>query len=217
VSSTDWMDWHRPYDDPDSPLSQRLVAVQAAILAWLGCAPPGPLRVVSVCAGQGHDLIGALAEHPRRSEVTARLVELDPRNCARAADAARAAGLAGVEVVTADASATSAYDGAVPADLVLVCGVFGNISAADIRATIGHVRSFCAPGAQVIWTRHRRPPDLTGSIREWFVEEGFDEVSFAAPEAFVFGVGTARLRLAPAPFVAGVTMFDFVGDGWRPA
>jgi hypothetical protein len=25
---TDWATWHEPYDDPDSPLSQRLRAVQ---------------------------------------------------------------------------------------------------------------------------------------------------------------------------------------------
>ncbi len=36
--------------------------------------------------------------------------------------------LRGVEVIAADASMTDAYVGAVPADLVLLCGVIGNIS-----------------------------------------------------------------------------------------
>jgi hypothetical protein len=31
-----------------------------------------------MCAGQGHDVLGALPDHPRRGDVTARLVELDP-------------------------------------------------------------------------------------------------------------------------------------------
>jgi hypothetical protein len=45
-----------------------------------------------------------------------------------AREAAKKAALGGVEVITGDASIPSAYDGAVPADLVLVCGVFGNIT-----------------------------------------------------------------------------------------
>src|SRR3989442_973015 len=32
---------------------------------WVDQAPPGPLRAVSICAGQGRDLIGVLREHPR--------------------------------------------------------------------------------------------------------------------------------------------------------
>ena len=39
-------------------------------------APAGPLRVISLCAGQGRDLIEVLAEHPRRGDVRARLVEV---------------------------------------------------------------------------------------------------------------------------------------------
>ena len=61
----DWVAWHDAYDDPGAPLAQRLVAVQAQIAAALDGAPPGPLRAVSICAGQGRDLIGVLREHPR--------------------------------------------------------------------------------------------------------------------------------------------------------
>jgi ribulose kinase len=75
--------------------------------------------------GQGHDLIGALAGHERRGDVTARLVELDEHNVLLARRAAQEAGLDGVQVVIGDASLTDSYVGAVPADLVLVCGVFG--------------------------------------------------------------------------------------------
>ena len=76
----------------------------------------------------------------------------------------------GVEIVTGDASDIDLYEAPVPAELVLVCGVFGNISDADIRHTIGTLPSLCAPDATVIWTRHRRPPDLTTEVREWFVD-----------------------------------------------
>jgi hypothetical protein len=35
--------------------------------------------------------------------------------------------------------------------LVLVCGVFGNISAKDIEGTIARLPQLCADGATVIW------------------------------------------------------------------
>ena len=74
-------------------------------------AKPGPLRAISLCAGQGRDLISALAGHPRRYDVRARLVELDPRNTETARQAAQAAGLPRVEVVTGDAALTDTYAG----------------------------------------------------------------------------------------------------------
>ncbi|HEX3392865.1 MAG TPA: class I SAM-dependent methyltransferase, partial [Solirubrobacteraceae bacterium] len=148
----DWQAWHEDYENRDSALGRRLVLVQAQVRTALDRAPPGPIRAVSICAGQGHDLIGALAQHPRRGDVTARLVELDEHNVGIARRAAHAAGLDGVEVVAADASVTDAYAGAVPADLILLCGVLGNITAADIANTIRHLPSLCAPAATVIWT-----------------------------------------------------------------
>ncbi len=181
--------------------------MQAHLRDALDQCAPGPIRVVSVCAGQGHDLIGVLADHPRAADVNARLVELDPRNC----DAARATAPAGVEVVCGDASLSSAYAGAVPAKIVLLCGVFGNISDADIVRTIETVPSLCAPGATVIWTRHRREPDLTPDVRKWFESAGFTEVAFEAPEEFIFGVGVNRLAKPPQPFRES-KMFDFVGS-----
>ncbi len=122
----DWRAWHDAYENPDSGLAQRLVLVREQIRAALGRLPPGPVKAVSMCAGQGHDLIGALTGHERRGDVTARLVELDEHNVLLACRAAQDAGLNGVQVVTGDASLTNSYLGAVPADLVLVCGVFGN-------------------------------------------------------------------------------------------
>ena len=70
MAQRDWQAWHDSYDVPDSPLARRLEAVQACVREALGHAPPGPLRAVSMCAGQGRDLIGVLASHPRGREVT---------------------------------------------------------------------------------------------------------------------------------------------------
>jgi hypothetical protein len=161
-----------------------------------------------MCAGQGHDAIGALAGHPRAGDVQARLVELNEENVVRA----RATAPPGVGVLCADASNTDAYAGVVPADVVLANGVFGNISAIDIEHTVSHLPSLCAPNATVVWTRHRRDPDLTPAIRAWFVAAGFDEVAFEAPDGFIFGVGVHRLVRDPDPFVPGVKLFDFVGS-----
>ncbi len=128
-----------------------------------------------------------------------------------------------VHVSEADASVVRSYAGCIPADLVLICGVFGNVGARDIRGTVSRMPSLCAPGGTVIWTRHRRPPDLTPSIRAWFGSAGFEEVSFAAPSGTVLSVGCHR-RVGPAGGARGedrldpdLRLFDIVGDGSDPA
>ena len=204
----DWRGWHDEYDDPGSWMARRLRVVQQWIGTALDAGPPGPLRVVSLCAGQGRDLLGVLAGHPRRDDVLARLVELDPRNTAVAEEAA--AGLPGVEVVTADASLTEHYVDMAPADLVLVCGVFGNITDEDIRRTVGFCTQLCASGGTVIWTRHREPPDLVPTICGWFEDLGFERRWLSAPDAD-YGVGVHRFTGRPRPLAGGERMFTFVG------
>ncbi|MFD6694144.1 methyltransferase domain-containing protein [Micromonospora aurantiaca (nom. illeg.)] len=206
----DWYAWHSDYDQPESALARRLAEVRQRVSDALDAAPPGPLRALSLCAGQGRDLISVLAAHPRGADVTARLVELDPRNADLARRAAADAGLTGVEVVTGDASLTDRYADLAPADLVLVCGIFGNISDDDIRETVRHCASLCATGATVLWTRHRREPDLVPVICEWFAEEGFVPVAVNSPADGV-GVGAHRFTGTPRPLAPGVRMFTFVG------
>jgi hypothetical protein len=205
----DWRAWHEEYAAPDSPLGRRLAVVQCQLSSALDRAPAGTVHVISLCAGQGHDLIGVLADHKRRAKVCARLVELDAHNAQLARDAARDANLGNVEVLTADAAMTDSYAGAVPADVVLLCGVFGNITAEDIARTVRHLPSLCAAGASVIWTRHRHPPDLTPLIRETFINGGFDEIAFKSSPPF--GIGVNRLRAAPKAFEAGIRLFEFIG------
>ena len=50
---TDWQLWHSPYDDPTSALSARLSVVQEQLSLALDRAPAGPLRLLSLCAGEG--------------------------------------------------------------------------------------------------------------------------------------------------------------------
>jgi hypothetical protein len=105
---------------------------------------------------------------------------------------------------------TSAYAGAIPSDVLLACGVFGNVMSHDVERTIRLLPSLCARGAVVIWTRHRRPPDLTSDIRRWFADVRFDEVAFDAPAGTVMSVGSHRFSGDPDPFAEGVRMFTFV-------
>jgi hypothetical protein len=168
---------------------------------------PGRIRVISMCAGEGRDLLGVLTDHPRSRDVEGRLVELEPELAATASTAAPA----NVVVDCGDASMTDAYTEAVPADLVLLCGVFGNVTDADVEHTVRALPSLCAPGATAIWTRHRRPPDLTVAIRRWFAASGFDEVAFVAPDDAFYGVGMHRLSGPPLPFRPAERLFTFVG------
>jgi hypothetical protein len=204
---TDWVAWHAEYDDPESRLSRRLVEVQRQLAGALDRAPAGPLRLISACAGQGRDVIPVLQSHPRGHDVRARLVEFDSDLAHDARNSVVVAGLEQVEVVTGDASDTDVYAGAVPANIAMFCGVFGNISDDDIRATVRGLPSLLAPRGEVLWTRHRSEPDFTPTIRSWFADAGFEEVAFF-PETFA--VGTHRLTTTPAPFEAGVTLFRFL-------
>jgi hypothetical protein len=210
VSTTHWQAWHEPYDVPGSYLARRLAIVQQRLSSALDEAPSGPIRVVSMCAGQGRDLLGVLESHPRGPDVTARLVELDTRNAMVARAAAESSGLDQVEVVEGDAAHTDAYRGAVPAEVVMVCGVFGNVTDADVERTVATLPQLCTPGAAVIWTRHRREPDLTPSIRRWFRDQAFDEASFDAPDDALFSVGVHRYAGDHVALAAGVRMFEFV-------
>jgi hypothetical protein len=65
-------------------------------------APPGPIRLVSLCAGQGHDVPRVLPGHPRGEDVVAVLVEASAENAGIARLEAASGGLPGVEVRQAD-------------------------------------------------------------------------------------------------------------------
>ena len=206
---TDWQAWHASYADPDSDLSRRRRSVQRQITGWLDGRDDDRLRVVSACAGDGRDLLEVLAARPDRARVTATLLELDDGLAESAERYAATHGLA-VDVRRHDAGASDSYTGAVPADLVQMCGVFGNVTDDDLRATVQTLPELCTPGATVIWTRGRfAAGDLTGEIRAWFGEAGFDEVAFDAPSNTKYRVGTHRLVAAPRPLTPGRRFFRF--------
>jgi hypothetical protein len=209
----DWRAWFQDYDDPTSSLSERLACVQRHVRARLD---DGPARLVSACAGDGRDVLDVLRPD---DVVTGRLVELDPVLAATA----RAVAPGGLDVVTGDAGVTDAYAGVVPADLVLLCGIFGNITDEDVAGTVAAAPMLCAPGAHVIWTRGRNgvgagptepgvdpAGDLTPAIRGWFAGAGFTELSFDAPAERSWSVGVHRYDGSPVSFQPGRRLFAFV-------
>jgi hypothetical protein len=211
----DWVAWHHGYDDPSSALSDRLERVRRYLSEAIASAPPGPVQIVSLCAGQGRDVLDVLPGHPRREDARALLVEADSTNAQVASDRAAAAGLTRVYVRLADAGLVASFADVLPANVLLLCGIFGNVSESDIKRTVGAAAVLCAGGATVIWTRHRRPPDLTPQLRAWFAASGFDEVAFDALENDrLTAVGVHRLRtdLDRTGGYPGYPLFTFGSD-----
>jgi hypothetical protein len=150
----DWNAWHKLYQS-NTALQRRLELVRSQIAAALRTTPPGTVRLISVCAGDGRDVLTALADHPRARDVRARLVELDPKLVAVGRLAAEQAGLAQhVEFLQADATHPSSYDGIAPAHLVVLSGMLGLVDAAEIPRLIDCLRALTMHGGQVVWTRN---------------------------------------------------------------
>jgi hypothetical protein len=63
------------------------------------------------------------------------------------------------------------------------------VSDDDIRQTIRAIPAMCDLDASVIWTRHRRQPDLTPLIAKRFIEVGCLSKSFVSPGVDSFSVG----------------------------
>jgi hypothetical protein len=208
----DWVAWHRDYDNPGSSLSKRLDRVTWHLSRALDQAPPAPIRLLSLCAGQGHDVLRVLPGHPRREDVVAVLVEASAENAGIARLEAASAGLPAVEVRQANASLIENFADMLPVDVLLLAGIFGNVADADIERTIAAAAWLCAEGATVIWTRHRRPPDITGQMRSWFAAGGFQELAFDALDTeYLTSVGVHRLarRRERPPELPGQPLFTF--------
>jgi hypothetical protein len=212
----DYLAWHELYDDPGSSLSRRLALVQEVLRAELD-ARPGPVRVLSVCAGDGRDILGVLAEREDAARVAVTLVEVLPELVERARSAA--AGVAAeVEVLAADAGRSGTYVGlaTVPGDVVLLVGVLGNISEADVAATVAAMPGLCASGATLVWSRGRSldgADDFVTPVRKAFSAAGFTEVSIRTfdVEDDRTALGVVRFDGPPVPLGPQELWFTFVG------
>ena len=205
----DYEEWHRSYDDPGSGLSWRLRRVQAHVNDAVD-QRSGPVWVLSACSGDGRDVIGVLAGRPDADRVRAVLLELHPGIAERARVAAEAPKLAGVEVRTVDAGMTDAYAGAVPADVVLLVGIFGNISDEDLWRTIDAAPQLCAPGATLLWSRGRDEGDINAEVRARFAATGFTQLAYETLERDgTPALGVVRYTGPAVDLAPGQRLFTF--------
>ncbi len=205
----DYEQWHTAYDDPDSGLSWRLRTVQGAIESALD-EWTGPVRVLSACSGDGRDVLEVLGHRADASRVSATLLELHPALADRARRLA-ANTAAAVDVRTADAGVSDNYRDAVPAQLVLLVGILGNISDSDIERLIRTTPQFCQHGATVVWTRGRDPEDRNDIVRASFRAAGCSEVAYLSKDLDGLpAVGVVRFDGQSEELVPGRHLFTFL-------
>jgi hypothetical protein len=188
----DWREWHEAYDDPSSSLARRLEIVRRRLGAVLDAAAGERRQLLSLCAGDGRDVIPVLATRAASAPVSALLIESDEELSWRATEAASSSGLEAVEVRCADAGDAASFNDVLPVDVLLLCGIFGNLEHGRVKDVIDIVPHLLATGGYVIWTRGASDPDRRPEVRRWFRTAGLAEVAFdGAPETF--GVGMNQL------------------------
>jgi ubiquinone/menaquinone biosynthesis C-methylase UbiE len=148
-----WSGWPElAYQRPH--MRERLRIVQEQLAECLDQAPRGPLQILSICAGDGRDVIGVLQSHRRQKDVEAYLVELNGQSVTEGIKQMEASGLENVvNFINADATDYSTYKNLAPCDIVLLCGVLGHVPANGLAKLIHALASFCKPGGKIIWTR----------------------------------------------------------------
>jgi hypothetical protein len=213
----DWVGWHADYGDPTSSLSRRLSVVRQFLrhaLARLDQVTQGEdLHITSMCAGDGRDVLHVLRSTPPKRAVSVDLIELDPILAERARDAASVVRGARVAVHQNDAGEPTTYLDLARADLLLVCGVFGNISSSDVRTVIDLLPRLLNDSGIVIWTRghHGGEPDPSLAIRQLMQDTGFAELAFTAPNDAQFRVGISQVRRADSrPIDTRRRLFTFL-------
>jgi hypothetical protein len=190
----DWFEWHDLYNT-EPKLQQRLEIVRKYISYSLDNSPVRPIRVVSICAGDGRDLLGTLANHPRAKDVYARLVELNPQLVERGRATIESLGLTKqIEFINGDATSSANYEGAVPADIVIVCGVLGNLADQnELNRLLGNLSFLSRKGAFILWTRgHSNGVAYSETVRKYFGEFGFEEINFQLTATRDMAVGIHR-------------------------
>lgn len=214
ISDQDWYQWHAPYDQLRTAQTDRLGEVQEAIAAYLDAAPTGDLRAVSACSGQSRDLLPMLISHPRGRDIDATMIELEPLNASFLHGALGSTALTRVEVVVADAGMAASYDGHLPADLLLMCGVFANIDIDDARHTIGRLPELCAPGGVLVWTTYGQSVGDADDVLATLDAGGFSTVSLTWTDDRSSLVAVHRFDGEVAPFSPQGRLFTF---GTAPA
>ena len=202
----DWQQWHQGYDR-NPALKKRLVLVRKHLSKCLDRSAPGEVRIISVCAGDGRDLLSTLAGHERLADARARLVELDPNLVADGEKACKALGLSGhVEFVNGDATDVSSYLTAAPANDVVMCGMLGLIDRTELPNVVRAMQALCAPKGHVIWTRRLDWRDGVGQtkvLQNLLAQAGFRRVMLS-----VTAFGALFFKSSRPSFAVGTHRYD---------
>ncbi|MFC7623286.1 hypothetical protein [Microlunatus sp. GCM10028923] len=113
-------------------------------------------------------------------------------------------------MVHGDAGSTDPYLGAAPARIVLLCGVFGSLTDADIDRLVAGLPQLCEAWAQVIWTANRTAPGLYAEVEQAFQRYGF-EPRWSDPDD-QYGVSRHELITEPRPLQSKQRLFEFADE-----
>lgn len=202
----DWHKWHRTYDE-NPAFRKRLVLVRNHLSRCLDRSAPGEVRIISVCAGDGRDVLRTLAGHKRLADARARLVELDPNLVADGENACKALGLSShVEFVNGDATDLGSYRAVAPANVVAMCGMLGLVDLPELPKVVRAMQALCAHKGHVVWTRRldwRNGVRQTKVLQKLMAQAGFRRATLSVTS---FG---ALLFKTPRPsFAVGTHRYD---------
>lgn len=209
-----WNHWHKHYDVA-ADFQGRLQVVGDCITAALSECPAGPIRVVSMCAGDGRDLLNALAGHSRRDDITAWLLDTHHASLERGKGLAASAGLEQrVHFLRADAALAHSYRDLIPVDVLILSGMLGHLRNASVPDFLQALPMLCRPGTSLIWSRHlviHGGQQQAPLIRQVLSRAGFRELGYHQTSATGFAVGRSRFEGAVPAFAPERVLFEFVG------
>nr|WP_253219607.1 class I SAM-dependent methyltransferase family protein [Pseudomonas chlororaphis] len=176
-------------------MQARLVEVSQQVADAINALESPRVQILSLCAGDGRDLLKVLLSGHTSKAVDATLIELDQVLVEQGRKAFAEHGLGDiVRFRCADATLFSSYRDLPKAELVMVCGVFGNVRGDHVERLIFSLKGFCRPDARVVWTRSLNEFDDGEAAADWirrcFALAGFRESAFKRTSEGTFGVGS---------------------------
>lgn len=188
--------------------------IRSQIAEALQECPEGPLKVISLCSGDGRDLLDVLPGHPRRADASCFLIDRNPEAIADAKETVRTCGLENqVTCFCGDAALLEHCADFVPADLIIVSGVFAHLTLLDAGKLIAALPMLCRPGAFVLWNRRElrgrfNPESL--ELHEYFRRHGFVTVDQVSSGEEGFLLIRERYNGEPKPWAPGPSLFTFI-------
>jgi hypothetical protein len=205
-----WSRWpSQAYDKPR--YQHRLAGVVRHVSLAVAACPTRAIQVTSLCAGDGRDVIGALATHPRCSDVRATLVELNPTSVANGRTRIAATGLGHiVKFIEGDATSYETYRNIPRADVLLVCGVWGHVPEHQRSEMMRAICGLTQIGGTVIWTRGvGKGMERLDEIKALFTPPDWKQIRLDITPDREFVVASYRLVGPTVTLPAEGRIFDF--------